>query len=149
MNTKVTQEESYLPKWLLDPRWILNEFRIILDECKAYPIEESYLAESNPSPIPLFNSFVSLTLISINDKHSLTCLCNLSYSLVLGNLERSYTHEVIEPKLQYHFLKLSLASYSPCTMFITFKWIWGSWEWYQMIPIPQKIGPDIKIKYLQ
>ena len=45
-------------------------------------LEESYLAESNPSPIPLSNSFVSLTLISINDKHSLSCLCNLSCSLL-------------------------------------------------------------------
>ena len=38
-----------------------------------------------------------------------------------------------EPKLQFHSLKLSLASYSPSTIFLTFRSIWGSWKWSQMI----------------
>ena len=43
-----------------------------------------------------------------------------------------------EPKLQLHSLKLSLASYSPSTLFLTFRCIWGSYKWSQMILHPPK-----------
>ena len=45
-----------------------------------------------------------------------------------------------EPMLQFHSLKLSLASYSPSTFFLTFRSIWGSRKWSQMIPHTQKPG---------
>ena len=37
------------------------------------------------------------------------------------------------PQLQFHFLKSSLTSYSPFTLFLTFRSIWCSWKWSQMI----------------
>ena len=38
-----------------------------------------------------------------------------------------------EPKLQFHSLKFSLASYSPSILFLTSRSSWGSWKWSQMI----------------
>ena len=49
----------------------------------------------------------------------------------------SCTHEAIicsEPKIQLHSFKLSLASYSQSTPFLTFRSIWGSQKWSQVIP---------------
>ena len=43
-----------------------------------------------------------------------------------------------EPKLQFHSLKLSLASYYPSTLFLSFRSIWGSWKWSQLITHTQK-----------
>ena len=39
----------------------------------------------------------------------------------------------LEPKLQFYSLKSFLASYSPFTLFLTFRSIWCSWKWSQMI----------------
>ena len=41
-----------------------------------------------------------------------------------------------EPKFQFHSLKLSLASYYPSTLFLSFRSIWGSWS--QLITHTQK-----------
>ena len=43
-------------------------------------------------------------------------------------------------KLQLHSLKLSVASYSPPTLFLTIRWISASCKWSQMIPRAQKPG---------
>ena len=43
-----------------------------------------------------------------------------------------------EPKFQFHSLKLSLASYYPSTLFLSFRSIWGSWKWSQLITHTQK-----------
>ena len=45
-----------------------------------------------------------------------------------------------QPNLQFHSLKLSLAVYSPSTLFLTFRSIWGSWKWPQIIFHTQKPG---------
>ena len=45
-----------------------------------------------------------------------------------------------EPKLRFHSSKLSAASYSPSTLFLTFRSISGSRKWSQMIPHTQKPG---------
>ena len=33
-----------------------------------------------------------------------------------------------EQNLQFHSLKWSLASYSPSTLFLTFRWVWDFWK---------------------
>ena len=45
-----------------------------------------------------------------------------------------------EQNLQFHSLMLSLASYSPSTPFLTFRWFWDFWKWFQMIAHAQKHG---------
>ena len=45
-----------------------------------------------------------------------------------------------EQNLQFHSLKSSLASYSPSTLFLTFRWVWDFLKWFQMIPHAQKPG---------
>ena len=45
-----------------------------------------------------------------------------------------------EQNLQFHSLKSSLASYSPSTLFLTFRWVWDFWKWFQMIAHAQKPG---------
>jgi len=42
------------------------------------------------------------------------------------------------PKLQFHSMKLSLASYSPSIMFLIFISICGSWKWSQIISHTKK-----------
>ena len=42
-------------------------------------------------------------------------------------------------KLQFHSLQSFLASYSPLTLFLTFRSIWGSWKWSQIIPHIQNL----------
>ena len=80
------------------------------------------------------------TLGSIRYSHSATLQNVDSFLIVLfimGNFGCFCTHEVIicsEPKLQFHSLKFSLASYCQSTMFLTFRSIWGSQKWSQMIP---------------
>ena len=44
------------------------------------------------------------------------------------------------PKLQFHFLKSSLTSYSPSAAFLTFRLIWGFWKWSPVIPHNPKHG---------
>ena len=44
------------------------------------------------------------------------------------------------PKLPFHSLKSFLASYSPSTLFLTFRWVWDFLKWFQMIPHAQKPG---------
>ena len=51
-----------------------------------------------------------------------------------------------EPKLQFHSLKSSLASYSPSTLFLTFRWVWDFWKWFQMISHGQKHGSRSQIQ---
>ena len=48
--------------------------------------------------------------------------------------------EADNPKLEFHFLKSSLTSYSPSTLFLTFWSIWGFWKWSQMILHNSKHG---------
>ena len=38
-----------------------------------------------------------------------------------------------ETNLKSHSLKSSLTSYNQCTLFLTFRLIWSSWKWSQMI----------------
>ena len=45
-----------------------------------------------------------------------------------------------EPKLKCHSLKLALASSLSSTLFLTFRLIWSSWKWSQMIPNTKKYG---------
>ena len=45
-----------------------------------------------------------------------------------------------EQNLQFHSLMLSLASYSPSTLFLTFRWVWDFLKWFQMIAHAQKPG---------
>ena len=53
----------------------------------------------------------------------------------------------LEPKLQFHSLKSFLASYSPFPLFLTFRSIWGSWKWSQMIPLIQDPWVDIQTNW--
>ena len=46
--------------------------------------------------------------------------------------------EADNTKLEFHFLKSSLTSYSPSTLFLTFWSIWGFWKWSKMILHDQK-----------
>ena len=48
--------------------------------------------------------------------------------------------EADNPKLEFHFLKSSLTSYSPSTLFLTFWSIWGFWKWSPVIPHNPKHG---------
>ena len=43
-----------------------------------------------------------------------------------------------EAELEFHSLKCSLSSYSPSTVFVAFRSIWGVWKWSQMISYAQK-----------
>ena len=47
---------------------------------------------------------------------------------------------LITPKLEFHSLRSSLASYSLYSLFLTFRSIWGLWKWSQMIAHAQKHG---------
>ncbi len=48
--------------------------------------------------------------------------------------------EIIWNHLQFHSLKSSLASYNPSTLFLTFRWVWDLWKWFQMISHGPKHG---------
>ena len=48
--------------------------------------------------------------------------------------------EADNTKLEFHFLKYFLTSYSPSTQFLDFRSIWGFWKWSQMIPHTPKPG---------
>ena len=52
---------------------------------------------------------------------------NMSLEAKIKSLEDS------EQNLQFHYLKSFLASYSPSTLFLTFRWVWDFWKWFQMI----------------
>jgi len=54
--------------------------------------------------------------------------------------------EYSEQNLQFHSLKSSLASYSPSTLFSTFRWVWDFWKWFQMISHGQKHGSGSQIQ---
>ena len=43
-----------------------------------------------------------------------------------------------EAELEFHSLKCFLTSYSPSTVFVAFRSIWGVWKWSQMIAYAQK-----------
>ena len=43
-----------------------------------------------------------------------------------------------EAELEFHSLKCFLTSYSPSTVFVVFRSIWGVWKWSQMISYAQK-----------
>ena len=58
----------------------------------------------------------------------------------MGLESKIKTLEGSEQKLQFHSLKSSLASYSPSTLFLTFRWFWDFWKWFQMIAHAQKHG---------
>ena len=51
----------------------------------------------------------------------------------MGLESKIKTLEGSEQKLQFHSLKSSLASYSPSTLFLTFRWFLDFWKWFQMI----------------
>ena len=53
----------------------------------------------------------------------------------LGQTPKNKSLACSEPKLQFHSLKSSLASYRPSTLFLTFRWIWGSRKWSQWFPM--------------
>ena len=54
-----------------------------------------------------------------------------------------------EQNLQFHSLKSSLASYSPSTLFLTFRWVWDFWNGPKWFPMVQNMGLESKIKTLE
>ena len=52
------------------------------------------------------------------------------------------------PKLEFHFLKASLTSYSPSNLLLTFRSIQDFWNGSKWFPIPQNIGFDTRTMYL-
>ena len=54
-----------------------------------------------------------------------------------------------EQNLQFHSLKWSLASYSPSTLFLTFRWVWDFWNGPKWFPMVQNMGLESKIKTLE
>ena len=54
--------------------------------------------------------------------------------------------EYSEENLEFHSLKSSLSSYSPSTLFLTFRWVWYFWKWFQMISHGQKHGSRSQIQ---
>ena len=52
----------------------------------------------------------------------------------------SMLRSLVTPKLEFHFLKLSLASYSMYGLFLSFRSIWVLWKLSQMIAHAQKHG---------
>ena len=45
-----------------------------------------------------------------------------------------------EQNLHFHSLKSSLASYSSFNLFLTFRWVWDFWKWFQTISHGPKHG---------
>ena len=81
---------------------------------------------TSPFGTRFWGSWKWFQVITLGQKH---WICHQKHSLPCS-----------EPKLQFHAFKLSLVSYSPWTLFLTFRSIWGSWKWPQIIFHTQKPG---------
>ena len=57
--------------------------------------------------------------------------------------------EYSEENLEFHSLKSSLSSYSPSTLFLTFRWVWDFWNGPKWFPMVQNMGLESKIKTLE
>ena len=68
---------------------------------------------------------------------------NMGLDTKINSLEGS------EQKLQFHSLKSPLASYSPSTLFLTFRWVWDFWNGPKWFPMVQNMGLESKIKTLE
>ena len=105
--------------------WVTPEVRISLFDILLDLLQPIY---------PILGLQVDLWLLKMVSNDSFITQ-NMGFDTRAISIECS---EADNTKLEFHFLKSSLTSYSPSTLFLTFWSIWGFWKWSKMILHDQK-----------